>query len=60
VERVNRPQRAAELHAMELSLKRGQPLGETDWQQRMARKLGLEHTFRPRGRPRKNAREEDT
>src|SRR2546429_660011 len=53
LERVNRPQRPAEVHAMELSLKRGQPLGETDWQQRIARKLGLEHTFRPRGRPRK-------
>jgi putative transposase len=50
---VNRPQRATEVHDLEQCLKRGRPLGETDWQQRIAVKLGLEHTFRQRGRPRK-------
>ncbi len=51
--RVNRPQRASEVNAMQQCLKRGQPLGEPAWQQRTAARLGLKHTFRPRGRPQK-------
>ena len=51
--RVNRPQSAAEEQALRLSVTRGRPFGDPDWQTKMAAKLGLEKTFRPRGRPRK-------
>jgi putative transposase len=55
---VNRPQNAAELRAIEESLRRGRPYGSQPWQQKMAKLLGLEYTFRPRGRPRKAADED--
>ena len=32
---------------------RGRPFGKAAWQRQVAPQLGLEHTFRPRGRPRK-------
>ena len=51
--RVNRPQSAAEEQALRLSLSRGRPFGDPDWQARTAARLGLEKTFRPRGRPKK-------
>jgi putative transposase len=51
--RVNRPQTQAELDALHTSISRGQPFGSEEWQQRIARQLGLESSFRPRGRPRK-------
>ena len=51
--RVNRPQSAAEEEAFLLSLSRGRPFGAADWQARTAVRLGLEKTFRPRGRPKK-------
>jgi hypothetical protein len=54
VERVNRPQTAAEVEAIAQSIRRGQPFGSPTWQARTAKRLGLESTFRPRGRPRKN------
>ncbi len=50
---VNRPQSEAELTAIRRSVVRGQPLGDAAWQQTVARKMMLQHTFRPRGRPRK-------
>lgn len=53
VARVNRPQTEAELAAVRRSVVRGQPLGDDAWRTKTARRLGLEHTFRPRGRPRK-------
>jgi putative transposase len=53
VDRVNRPQSEAELASIRLSAVRGQPLGSAAWQQKIARQFGLEHTLRPRGRPRK-------
>jgi putative transposase len=37
------------------SMKRGQPLGNERWTQSIARRLGLQFTLDPRGRPRKNA-----
>jgi putative transposase len=49
---VNRPEREAELAALRTCVVRGQPFGDEAWQRKVARKLGLEHTFRPRGRPR--------
>jgi len=53
IEQVNRPQTEAELESLRVSIERGQPFGERAWQTRTAKRLGLESTFRPRGRPRK-------
>ncbi len=52
--RVNRPFRPAEEEAVRRSLQRGQPFGSESWQAAVAARLGLESTFRPRGRPRKD------
>lgn len=49
--RVNQPETAAELEALRVSVSRGRPFGAQSWQKRMAKQLGLEATFRPRGRP---------
>jgi putative transposase len=53
--RVNRPFAPTEEEAVRQSIVRGQPFGSEAWQARTAARLGLESTFRPRGRPRKNA-----
>jgi putative transposase len=53
VEEVNRPQTKAELAALRRSVARGCPYGEPLWSEQTARRLGLESTQRPRGRPRK-------
>ncbi len=50
---VNQPQTDEELQAVRRSVLRGSPLGEASWQDRAVRRLGLESTLRPRGRPRK-------
>jgi putative transposase len=49
---VDRPQTAAEEEALAECIRRGRPFGEESWQRRTAKKLGLESTLRPRGRPR--------
>jgi len=41
------------LAALRRSVLRGNPFGEEWWQERTARRLGLESTLRARGRPRK-------
>ena len=46
-------QSEAELAALRESVRRGRPFGDVAWQRRTARRLGLESTLRPRGRPRK-------
>ncbi len=51
-DQVNRPQTQPELDALRQSVQRGRPYGDTPWQDGAARHLGLEHTLRPRGRPR--------
>lgn len=51
---VNEPQTDAELEAIRRSLARGCPYGKDAWQKQTARKLRLEYTLRPRGRPSKN------
>jgi len=51
--RVNAALRPAEEEALQRSFQRGQPFGAPEWQADMAARLGLESTFRPRGRPRK-------
>jgi putative transposase len=51
--RVNRAFRPQEEEAVRRSIQRGQPFGSESWQAEVAVRLGLESTFRPRGRPRK-------
>jgi putative transposase len=53
--RVNRAQSDKEVEALRRSVRRGTPYGAERWQARTAGKLGLGHTLRPRGRPRKRA-----
>ena len=50
---VNRPQTEAELKAVRECVRRGSPYGTGQWRLRTAKRLGLEWTLRPRGRPRK-------
>ena len=50
---TNEPQTDAELEALRNCVARGQPYGTDGWVQRMVRRLNLEGTVRPRGRPRK-------
>jgi len=57
VVRVNRAQSEAELTALRRSVRRGQPFGSERWTQLLVSRLGLDHTIRDRGRPRKAAEE---
>ena len=50
---VQLPQREAELAALRQSVVRGSPFGEASWQEETGKRLHLESTLRPRGRPRK-------
>jgi putative transposase len=50
---VNRQLDEKQLDRVRLSVTRGRPLGSDRWVTRMARRLRLEFTLRPRGRPRK-------
>ncbi|HVT28931.1 MAG TPA: hypothetical protein VHE81_13030, partial [Lacipirellulaceae bacterium] len=52
---VNQPQTEAELAAIRRSVLRGQPYGGDRWARTTAQRLGLESTFRPRGRPRRDS-----
>jgi len=52
IKRVNEPQGEKELKAVRWSIKRGSPYGHEGWVESTARRLGLESTLRPRGRPR--------
>jgi putative transposase len=51
VARGNRPETAAELESLRTSVQRGRPFGSQFWVLRTAKRLGLEPTLRPRGRP---------
>jgi len=53
VREVNRPQSEAEVASLRLSIARGTPYGDATWIKLAARRLGLQSTLRPRGRPRK-------
>lgn len=53
VQYVNQPQTQAELDAIRRSVRRGQPYGGEAWVRATAKRLGLESSLRPRGRPRK-------
>lgn len=50
---VNKPQTGAELSALRKCLTRGTPFGNDNWTSNTAKRLSLESTTRPRGRPRK-------
>ncbi len=50
---VNETERAAELEDLRCSAQRGKPFGSEVWVVRMATRLGLESTLRPRGRPKR-------
>jgi putative transposase len=60
VRHVNTPQSEAELDALRTSVQRGCPFGSPDWQKATASRLGLSHTLRPRGRPKKAPAQEDS
>jgi putative transposase len=50
---VNAVETEAELAALRRSIARGTPYGDERWMRRIAKRLGLESSLRPRGRPRK-------
>jgi putative transposase len=52
---VNAVMSEADLHDLRQSSARGVPLGQEPWKNRVAHRLGLDITLRPRGRPRKTA-----
>ena len=52
---VNRVIDAEAVKDVQQSLTRGVPLGDERWRRRIAGRLGLDLTLRPRGRPRKKA-----
>lgn len=52
VQRVNEPLTEKEMKAVRWSVKRGSPFGNETWVESIVRRLGLESTLRPRGRPR--------
>ncbi|MEX0676851.1 MAG: transposase [Pirellulales bacterium] len=50
---VNAVSSEAELAALRRSIVRGAPFGAERWSERIAKRLGLESSLRPRGRPKK-------
>ena len=54
---VNQPQSQKELDALRQCVVRGSPFGPESWVRQIARRLGLDSTLRPRGRPRKRQEE---
>jgi len=53
LQQVNKPQTEAEMDRLRTSVQRGRPYGGEAWAAEAAIRLGLESTFRPRGRPKK-------
>ena len=53
VTRVNRALTKKDREAVQASVVRGRPFGSESWQEATAKQLGLESTFRSRGRPKK-------
>ena len=48
---MGEPTGASELEDLRCSAQRGRPLGSRGWVVRVAKRLSLESTLRPRGRP---------
>ena len=55
LDHVNAAQNEAELSALRHCVQRGCPFGDPSWSDQMVRRLGLESTLRPRGRPKKGS-----
>ena len=55
---VNRPKNETDSRRVMESLARGRPLGSDSWTRRIAQRLGLEYTLRPRGRPKETTAED--
>jgi hypothetical protein len=53
---VDQRQKEGELEAIRRSVKRGQPVRSEAWQQQVADRAGLGHTFRPRGKTQEKQR----
>lgn len=53
LDRVNEPMPEKQLEAMKVSIARGRPFGSVDWQEKMARRLGLESSLTDPWRPKK-------
>ena len=51
VQYVNAPENVDELEGLRCSVQRGRPFGNPAWVARTAKRLNLESTLRPRGRP---------
>jgi putative transposase len=51
---VNEAEKASELEDLRSSAQRGRPFGSETWVARTAKRLGLESTLRPRGRPKES------
>jgi putative transposase len=56
VDHVNQPLTEAEADAVRRAVAKGAPFGSADWTRRTVAALGLEHTQRSRGRPRKETK----
>ena len=54
-QRVNQPITKKEKDAITRSINRGVPYGSEQWTASTVKRLGLESTTRPRGRPKKSA-----
>lgn len=52
VDRVNQVLTEPEIEAVRLCAQRGRPMGDEGWVESISRRLNLESTMRPRGRPR--------
>ncbi len=52
VARVNEPQTQKEVNSFARSFAKGRPFGSPEWEERVAKELGLESTLRNAGRPR--------
>ena len=51
LERVNKPLTDREQESLQRSIQRGNPFGNAEWTAKIIKKLGLESTVKPRGRP---------
>ena len=60
VQCVNGRETEAEWQALRRSVLRGQRFGSKKWQERVTKKLGLEHTIRRPGRPKKKSQSTDS
>ncbi len=48
---INQPQTDAEVNALRSAIAKNRPFGRKDWQAKMVKRLGLQSSLRPAGRP---------